>query len=205
METAEIINRGKQGKTFSEFYQGLVNYLNSTDPAALSAKELADYNYTKLNVQRMKRIISTYKISESTAELLGKNKCGMFWLVITEGWCGDSAQSLPVISAIADAAPGVELRIIERDQNPDIMDLYLTDGKKSIPKVAGFSDEGEQLFIWGARPSNLQELVVQRISEGVSSEKWHEEVHAWYAKDKGLSVEAEFCEIVKKCYEVDVL
>lgn len=205
METSEIINRGKQGKTFSEFYQGLVNYLNTTDPAELSDKELADYNYTKLNVQRMKRIISTYKISESTAELLGKNKCGMFWLVITEGWCGDSAQSLPVISAVADATPGVELRIIERDQNPDIMDLYLTDGKKSIPKVVGFSEDGIQLFVWGARPSKLQELVVLRISEGVSSEKWHEEVHAWYAKDKGLSVEDDFCEIMKKCYEVDVL
>ncbi len=205
METAEIIKRGREGKAFSEFSRDLIDYVNNTNPASLNENELVIYNYNKLNVQRMKRITATYKLSEKSRDLLGKNKKEMFWLVITEGWCGDSAQSLPVISEIANATPGVELRIIERDLNTDIMDLYLTEGKRSIPRVVGFSAEGAQLFLWGARPSNLQELVKRRISEGVPSENWHEEVHAWYAKDKGLSIENEFCLIVEKCNKEEIL
>jgi len=89
------------------------------------------------------------------------------------------------------------LRIILRDSNLDIMDLYLTDGKsRSIPKLVAFDEQGNELFQWGARPRQAQELVNRLRSEGMSKEIFLEQLHLWYGRDRGKSLESELKEII---------
>jgi hypothetical protein len=113
-------------------------------------------------------------------------------MVISEAWCGDSAQNLPYIAKIAECNPLINLRIILRDSNLDIMDLYLADGKsRSIPKLVAFDEDGNELFQWGARPKEAQELVTRLKNEGMEKEKFLEQLHLWYGRDRGRTLENE--------------
>ncbi len=51
-------------------------------------------------------------------------------LAIAEAWCGDVYRELPTIAKIAEAT-GMELRVFLRDENPDIMDEFLSNEGKS--------------------------------------------------------------------------
>ncbi|MEI9975036.1 MAG: thioredoxin family protein [Ignavibacteriota bacterium] len=61
-------------------------------------------------------------------------------LVIAEEWCGDVYRELPTAVRIAEAAE-LDLRIFLRDENPDIMDEFLSNGGKSraIPVFAFYT------------------------------------------------------------------
>jgi hypothetical protein len=92
-------------------------------------------NYSMLNDRRMKRLDKTIKISEETIQEFQKVKRPQTWLVLTEGWCGDAAQSLPILNKIASYTANIDLKIVLRDENLDLMDLFLTNGGRSIPKL----------------------------------------------------------------------
>jgi hypothetical protein len=119
------------------------------------------------------------------------------WMVITQPSCGDSSQVVPIIRRIAECSPKITLDLILRDDHPEIMDAYLTDGKRSIPKLVAFDEEGNELFRWGARPRPAQDLFEQAIKEGQTKQIALERVHLFYAKDKGKAVEREFLELLR--------
>ena len=116
-------------------YRGLVSNLlikgKSTGPE--QSDDLT--NYSKLNDRRMKRLDKTIKISEETIQEFQKVKQPQTWLVLTEGWCGDAAQNLPILNKIASDTANIDLKIVLRDENLDLMDLFLTNGGRSIPKL----------------------------------------------------------------------
>ena len=120
------------------------------------------------------------------------------WMVITEPWCGDSAQNLPYIAKISGLNGNIDLRIVLRDSNPDIMDEYLTNGTRSIPKLVAFNSEGDELFTWGSRPKAAQELVLKLREEGIVKPELYEKLHLWYGRNKGRDLESEFTEILQK-------
>ena len=151
----------------------------------------------KLNFQRSSRILKTYKVKPELCEKINRINKPLIWLVITEDWCGDSAQNLPYIANIVMCSELMDLRVIERDKNLEIMDNYLTDGKsRSIPKVIVFDQEGNELFQWGPRPQKAKELVEQAKADGKSKEEFLHELHLWYAKDKGQELEKEIDELL---------
>lgn len=120
-------------------------------------------------------------------------------LALSEDWCGDAVNTLPVIARFAEEA-GWELRVLERDLNPDLMDRHLTDGRsRSIPVIIVYDEDFEEVGWWGPRPEKLQDWV---LSEGQGLEKGerYRELRRWYAKDRGRSAVAElldiFCERV---------
>lgn len=120
------------------------------------------------------------------------------WMLITEDWCGDSAQNIPYIFKLAECNNNISLRLIPRDENPDIMDMYLTDGKsRSIPKLVAFDENGNELFQWGPRPEEAIKLVKDLKEQGFSKEEFEKKLHLWYAKNKGKNLEEEFIEILK--------
>lgn len=154
--------------------------------------------FTKLNAQRMKRVSKTTKLSDALITKL-KSVPQQIWWVITEAWCGDSAQSLPIFAKMAEAAAGrVELRIILRDDNLTIMDNYLTNGGRSIPKVVAQHDEAD-IFIWGPRPQQGQQLLKdwKENPNGRSHDDFEQELHTWYAKNRGVDVMSEVMELLK--------
>lgn len=148
--------------TFPEYVDQMRSDSEITDLSNLSDKEIEYLPTVKLNYQRLSRILRTYKIDEDLLGLIKKISSPQVWMVISEAWCGDSAQNLPYIAKIAECNSLINLRIILRDSNLDIMDLYLADGKsRSIPKLVAFNEDGNELFQWGARPKEAQELVTQ--------------------------------------------
>ena len=105
-------------------------------------------------------------------------------LVIAEDWCGDASSTVPVLAKLAANTPGVELRIILRDQHPEVMDRYLTNGSRSIPIVIALDDEYRELGHWGPRPSELQAWVKEN-KETLSKEERLLHTRKWYARDRG--------------------
>lgn len=157
-------------------------------------------NYTKLNLARTVRNEKTVKLLPELQEALAKLPA-MHWLVITEAWCGDSSQVTPVLALMAGAAPNVKFGILLRDEHVDLMDKYLTLGGRSIPKLIAFDDAGNELFTWGPRPQAAQDIVWDNkklpADQQLPKEELYAKVHAWYAKDRGVSIQQELLELLK--------
>ena len=184
--------------TFSEYVEKMKLDSEITDLSKLSDKEKEDFPMVQLNYQRVSRILRTYKIDEELLGLIKKISLPQIWMVISEAWCGDSAQNLPYIAKISEHNSLINLRIILRDSNLDIMDLYLANGtSRSIPKLVAFDENGNELFQWGARPKEAQELVVRLKNQGMEKEKFLEELHLWYGRDRGRTLENELKEILQ--------
>ena len=142
----------------------------------------------------------TIKISEETITKLQNLDNHYIWLVISEGWCGDAAQILPVIHKMANESnKKVDLRIVLRDENDDLMSHYLTNGGRAIPKVIVICKEaGIVRADWGPRPKGATELMANYKKEfGVIDEKIKTDLQLWYLADKGISVQEELLQIME--------
>lgn len=170
----------------------------------LDAQALAMYDYTLQNAQRMRKWEKTLELQPATLEALQDLGRPMVLLTLAEHWCGDVSQVLPVMDKLCAAAPGLELRILYRDENLDLMDAFLTNGGRSIPKTI-FVDPatGEVLGTWGPRPAEAQAMMEDiKLQEAALPEAerpaFHAQaiasIHLWYAKDKGRSIQAELLE-----------
>jgi hypothetical protein len=106
-------------------------------------------------------------------------------LVLAEDWCGDASNTVPILARLADLAPGVELRILRRDEHPDVMDRYLTNGSRSIPIVIALDRDFRELGHWGPRPGELQGWVLAERGRGTPKEEIYPAVRKWYARDHG--------------------
>lgn len=157
-------------------------------------------NYSSLNETRMNRLEKTIKITDSTISKLQNLRKNYIWLVISEGWCGDAAQLLPIIYKMATASNNkIELKIVLRDENPDLMNLFLTNGGKAIPKLIIIDKEKlEVIADWGPRPKGAVELVTNYKKEfGVIDETIKTNLQLWYLHDKGISTQDEIMEIME--------
>jgi hypothetical protein len=148
--------------------------------------------YLPLNLQRAVRIEATYTPSNKVQTAAQAIKGPQLWMVLTEPWCGDSAQNLPYIAKIAACNASIDLRILLRDRNPDIMDAYLTNGTRSIPKLVAFDWQGRELFQWGPRPQPAVELFHQLKESGAPQEEVMHKLHLWYGRNRGRVLEDEF-------------
>ncbi|HEY7635363.1 MAG TPA: thioredoxin family protein [Gemmatimonadales bacterium] len=105
-------------------------------------------------------------------------------LVVAEDWCGDASSTVPVLARLAEVLPGLELRIILRDQNPEVMNRYLTNGSRSIPIVIALDERMQEVGHWGPRPSALQAWVMANLHTMAKAELYPQ-VRKWYARDQG--------------------
>ena len=135
------------GHTYDEYRQMTQEQIDNTNPEKLNTSEIERFNYIKLNQHRSNRIDKYYEVDGEIIEEVNKIDESQLWMMITENWCGDSAQSLPYIAKIASLNNNIDLRIILRDSHPEIMDLYLTNGTRSIPKLVVFDMEGNEKFM----------------------------------------------------------
>ena len=155
-------------------------------------------NYTKLNLQRMQRWLKTAVLSTETTEVISSIKTKQHWVILTEGWCGDAAHSLPIIYKMSALNPLIQFEWKLRDENEDLMNQYLTNGGKSIPKLIVYNDKGEELFNWGPRPAELQEIYLQLKKEEKSFDDINLVLQKFYNDDKGKSVQKEICALLRK-------
>ena len=147
-------------------------------------------NYSKLNDRRMTRLDKTIQLSQETLLALKKINNPITWLVLTEGWCGDAAQTLPVINKIADKSDLINLRIIFRDEHEELMRHFLTNGGKSIPKLIVLNSENDVLNTWGPRPNIATKMVQDyKNTHGQLDAAFKQELQVWYNKDKGVNIQ----------------
>lgn len=153
---------------------------------------------TVINYQRMNRIYQTASISDEIRQLMSEISKNQEWIVISEAWCGDTAQILPFIARIADESHFVNFKIVLRDDNPDFMNQHLTNGSRSIPKLIGY-EEGREIFTWGPRPKAIQEMVNQyKLSNPeFKKEEFEYQLHLWYGRDKGNAIQTDLIKILK--------
>lgn len=156
---------------------------------------------TEMNLHRMKRHDVKSKLSEELSSLVSQVERKMTWYLLIEGWCADGSQNVPIIAKMADVFPSIELKVIFRDENPEIMNQYLTNGGKAVPKLICFDTEiNIELGTWGPRPKVIQEKVVVYKQEHPEMDKndFAANLHKWYAKDKTQALQTEFIELIKK-------
>lgn len=156
-------------------------------------------NYARVNFQRMTRVEKTVSLTPKLLHALSCVNQSYTWLVITEGWCGDTAQIIPVLNAICNATPNIRLMLLLRDDNPDVMEQYLTNGARSIPKLICLEKESlRELFTWGPRPAPLQALVMQMVKDSVPKDEKGLIVQKWYNADQGVTTQAEIAALVTR-------
>jgi hypothetical protein len=152
--------------------------------------------YTRMNLHRMRRVEKTV-LGDKMVQVMLSVQTPMTWVVLTEAWCGDAAQSLPAIVKIADASPLVEVKLLLRDENLDVMDAYLTNGGRSIPKLIALkTDTMEVLGTWGPRPEPAHKLYLEMKEQNLPFNEFAEKLHGWYAKDKSRTLQQELIALI---------
>jgi hypothetical protein len=157
--------------------------------------------YTRLNFHRMERLNKTIVLSNELQSALDTLKKRWTFLVITEAWCGDAAQTLPLMHAISVASKGkIDLKLVLRDENPELMNQYLTNGGRAIPVLICVETETlAPIGTWGPRPAKAQEMVLAYKQHPTGSyDEFKTQLHTWYAKDKTQTQQAEMVDLIKK-------
>lgn len=155
-------------------------------------------HYSQLNETRMNRLDKTIHVGKVNAQALNNLQHHYYWLVLAEGWCGDAAQLLPIFNKMANATDKIKLKILFRDENEALMNLFLTNGSRSIPKVLILEKETMQLKgTWGPRPEGATNLIKSyKRQYGVVDETAKTELQLWYLHDKGLSTQTELLNLM---------
>ena len=180
-------------QTYSE-YREMIERLLAENKTTGSNHSEGYLNYTRMNVQRMNRWDKTAKVSPELEKVVKSISSPQVWLVITEAWCGDAAQSLPLVAKLAELNPLIKLKFVLRDENPDLMDAYLTEGARSIPILIGLTEDLiKELFVWGPRPEFLQNrLKAYKLDpQNITSKEFADGTHLWYARDKNKTMSEE--------------
>ncbi|MDN4166436.1 thioredoxin family protein [Cytophagales bacterium LB-30] len=178
-----------------EAYHDLIETLHQAGKTTGPNQSEELLEYSKLNMHRMKKWEKIGQLEDETKKVLQAVSSPMIWLIITEGWCGDAAQSIPFIEKMAAENPLIETRYVLRDENLELMDAYLTNGARSIPKLIVIdAQSGKEISSWGPRPSTCISYIQQLKAENpsIAKEEFITAVHAWYARDKGKSIQSDF-------------
>jgi len=163
--------------------QDLISEHKTTGP--IQSEDLIEF--TKLNFHRMQRLNKTLVLNEDLQETVDDLKKRWIWLVITEAWCGDAAQTIPVMHALSVASKGkIDLKLILRDENLELMDRYLTNGGRAIPMLICLdADTLEEKGAWGPRPADAQQMVMDyKQNPTKSPAEFKLELHTWYTQNK---------------------
>lgn len=184
--------------TYDGYKQLITNLLiDGKSTGQIQSEDLT--HYSQLNETRMKRLDKTIVITDSVATQLKSIKANYLFLVISEGWCGDAAQILPIINKMVALAPNIELKIVLRDENESLMNLFLTNNAKSIPiLICVNANTNEVVNIWGPRPKPAAELVENYKKEhGIIDATLKTNLQKWYHDDKGFSTQSEILQMLK--------
>jgi thiol-disulfide isomerase/thioredoxin len=146
--------------------------------------------YTKLNQKRMARWDKTITVNDVVKSRIQSFNKNVTWLVLTETWCGDAAHVIPVINKVAELHPNISLKLVFRDEHPELMDRFLTNGGKSIPKLIMIdNDTNEVVNTFGPRPSEATAMVAEyKASHGILTDEFKAQLQGWYNKNKGENI-----------------
>ncbi len=190
LSSSEYKTYFSNGISFETYHQNMIEEVES--------KRESEYaQYIPMNLQRSKRILKTFQLQNSLKETLRNLNHKINWLLISEHWCGDASQIMPVIHSIANASEGkINLKIVYRDSN-GLINHHLTNRGKSIPKIVQLDEDFNFLKEWGPRPILTQQLIDELKASGTELPEVIEKIHKWYADDKTVLTQKEIEELLK--------
>ncbi|RIA08447.1 thioredoxin-like protein [Flavobacteriaceae bacterium MAR_2010_72] len=185
----KIILETKTDFSYSQ-YRELVKQMVDSNSTTGSEKTEALINFTMLNDRRMNRWDKTIKIPKDISSRVASFKGNITWLVITESWCGDAAHVVPIINRIAELNENIDLKLILRDENNEIMNQFLTNGARAIPKLIMIDNDSQAVInTYGPRPSVLTQMVKEyKDMYGLLTPEFKEDLQIWYNRDKGQTI-----------------
>lgn len=154
--------------------------------------------YTQLAYRRMKRWNKVGQLIPEIVDSINNIRETQHWIVLTESWCGDAAHAYMFIQKMADLNTNITLEWKLRDENEDLMNQYLTNGGKAIPKLIVFNKSGDELFHWGPRPQPIQEKYWDLRNQGVEYDEIMKTVQQMYNEDKGETMQKEILKLLTK-------
>jgi hypothetical protein len=185
---------------YKEYFDNGISYAEYKEQMADDLATNSDIKikeYISLNQHRMHRVEKTFAISDTLTQEVHNLKNKTYWLVLTEHWCGDASQILPALHKIESVSEGkIEMKLVYRDQNLPLMDQYLTNNGRSIPKLIQLDSNFNVTGVWGPRPAFAQKLVSDLKSNPATAANYANQLHLWYAKDKQKSLEIEISELL---------
>ena len=193
-----IVKALQKEYSYAEYRKLIVDLLQEDKVTGIEQSEDL-LNYSALNETRMHRLDKTIAISDENIVLLQSLKNNYIWLVLSEGWCGDAAQILPVLNKMALASSGkIELKIVLRDENEELMNLFLTNGSKSVPKLIVLEKASLNVEAnWGPRPLGAVHLIQDyKEKHGRIDETVKTDLQLWYLHDKGISTQNEMMHLM---------
>lgn len=198
----EIISREKINEAISyQEYTDLIDDLLKAGKTTGENHSESMIHYTKMNAHRMRRLDKQIQLNDDLAEKIHQINRELTWIVLTEAWCGDAAQLIPLINKMAQLNPNITLRFLMRDENLEIMDQFLTNGRsRSIPKLICIDTESlEVIGEWGPRPEAAQTMYDElRSDPDLPYSLIAEQLQKWYADDKTKSAQVEFIQLISE-------
>ncbi|WP_051983515.1 thioredoxin family protein [Cellulophaga lytica] len=187
--TSLITNAISAAMPYTEYREQMRNLVaNNKSTGEIQSDALA--NYTMLNDKRMKRLDKTTKLPDATISKIKQVTAKTTWLVLTESWCGDAAQSMPVMQKFAEQNSKIDVKVILRDENLELMNHFLYNNTLSIPRLIAFNEDTQEVIgDWGPRPSTLSKIVENfKAKNGSLTPEFKQELQVWYNKDKGNTI-----------------
>lgn len=179
-----------------EQYNELFTHLVENKSTTGSDKSEMMVEYTALNYKRSNRISKHIELLEGLKSHFSSEIQPQRWLVITEPWCGDAAHNVPMIEKMAALNENIDLKLILRDEHTELIDAFLTNGGRSIPKLIAFDEKGAILFTWGPRPLKIQDVVNELKAKNTPKNEFLEAIQLAYHHDHYLSIQEEFLQLV---------
>lgn len=204
METAvininQIIQDSLNESISYDQYNELIHHLVDEEKTTGESQHEDLVYFTKLNAQRTKRLNKTSKVDEASTAIVTGLKRKYTWIVLTESWCGDAAQILPLFNKLVALNTNIDLRLVLRDEHSELMDEFLTNGGKSIPKLIMLNEQKEVVGSWGPRPAEAQAFydIWKNNPNKPPYREFQVDMQKWYLTNKGLSTFKEVSEILK--------
>ena len=194
-----IITKSLKNSFSYQEYRSFVSNLAKEDKTTGHEQREDLVHYTQLNEARLHRLDKTIHVVDDVKSFLENLEKNYTWLVISESWCGDAAQILPIFNKMVEASDKIDLRIVLRDDNDDLMNLFLTNGTKSIPKLIIIDTKTNEIVAdFGPRPSGAKQLILDyKATHGVVDETAKVELQKWYLQDKGISTQKEIVALME--------
>lgn len=181
--------------SYNEYRALVTNLLGNNESTTKNGSEDL-VSYSKLNNSRMKRLDKTTKLDDSVVNKFSSIDKKITWVELSEGWCGDAAQNLPVINKLAETNSNINLRIVLRDENPELMNEFLTNGNQAIPKLIQLENE-KLTKTWGPRPTIATKMVVDyKAKHGQLDADFKKDLQVWYNKNKNENVIEDLSELI---------
>jgi len=180
----------KNSMTYIEF-KNLVSKLLKQGKSTGENQSAILLNYSLLSERRMKRLDKKIEISAKIRQEILKLDKKITFLVLMESWCGDGAQTLPIMNKMANLSPNIDFKVVLRDENEDLMNAFLTNGGKSIPKLIILAQDSlDVIESWGPRPRIATKMVNDfKEKHGKLNAEFKKDLQVWYNKDKGISTQ----------------